>query len=271
MTERKPPPRPPAYDKKVGLVLQGGGALGSYQAGVYEALAASEYLPDWVAGISIGSVNAAIIAGNAPEHRIAPSARFLGGSDRTHAALAVGARRAAGGLAAEGKRLDGGDVRPAGILHPAYAAGLVVAAPTGELLRHRRAQGHARAAGRFRPHQRPAANTPERRGGERAHRRLRLFRQREADDPSRARDGERRAAARLPTGRDRRRVLLGRRALFQHAAAIRDRLFAAPQPADLPGRPVRGLRPGAAQSRRGRRARQGYPLFQPDADRHQTC
>jgi NTE family protein len=70
MTEGKPPPRPPAYDKKVGLVLQGGGALGSYQAGVYEALAASEYLPDWVAGISIGSVNAAIIAGNAPEHRI---------------------------------------------------------------------------------------------------------------------------------------------------------------------------------------------------------
>ena len=46
--------RPPSYDKKIGLVLQGGGALGSYQAGVYEALATSEYLPDWVAGISIG-------------------------------------------------------------------------------------------------------------------------------------------------------------------------------------------------------------------------
>ena len=64
------PPRPASYDKKVGLVLQGGGALGSYQAGVYEALASSEYLPDWVAGISIGSINAAIIAGNAPEHRV---------------------------------------------------------------------------------------------------------------------------------------------------------------------------------------------------------
>jgi NTE family protein len=56
-----------SYDKKVGLVLQGGGALGSYQAGVYEALASSEYSPDWVAGISIGAINAAIIAGNAPE------------------------------------------------------------------------------------------------------------------------------------------------------------------------------------------------------------
>jgi Patatin-like phospholipase len=66
-----PPLRPVSYDKKVGLVLQGGGALGSYQAGVYEALASSsEYLPDWVAGISIGSINAAIIAGNAPEHRV---------------------------------------------------------------------------------------------------------------------------------------------------------------------------------------------------------
>jgi len=71
MTNRQPPARPASYDKKVALVLQGGGALGSYQAGVYEALASSEYLPDWVAGISIGAVNAAIIAGNAPENRIA--------------------------------------------------------------------------------------------------------------------------------------------------------------------------------------------------------
>jgi NTE family protein len=69
MAHRDPPARPPSYDKKIGLVLQGGGALGSYQAGVYEALASSEYLPDWVAGISIGAINAAIIAGNTPENR----------------------------------------------------------------------------------------------------------------------------------------------------------------------------------------------------------
>jgi hypothetical protein len=61
--------RPPSYDKKIGLVLQGGGALGSYQAGVYEALASSEYLPDWVAGISIGAINAAIIVGNRPDRQ----------------------------------------------------------------------------------------------------------------------------------------------------------------------------------------------------------
>ncbi|MBA8907573.1 DUF3734 domain-containing protein [Aminobacter ciceronei] len=70
MINTKPPLRPESYDKNVGLVLQGGGALGSYQAGVYEALASSEYLPDWVAGISIGAINAAIIAGNAPENRV---------------------------------------------------------------------------------------------------------------------------------------------------------------------------------------------------------
>ena len=62
--------RPESYTKKVALVLQGGGALGSYQAGVYEALASSNYKPDWVAGISIGAINAALIAGNSPETRV---------------------------------------------------------------------------------------------------------------------------------------------------------------------------------------------------------
>jgi NTE family protein len=61
--------RPKSYDKKIGLVLQGGGALGSYQAGVYEALAAADYAPEWIAGISIGALNGAIIAGNPPERR----------------------------------------------------------------------------------------------------------------------------------------------------------------------------------------------------------
>jgi NTE family protein len=70
MTHEIPSVRPASYDRKVGLVLQGGGALGSYQAGVYEALVTSEYLPDWVAGISVGAINAAIIAGSAPEHRV---------------------------------------------------------------------------------------------------------------------------------------------------------------------------------------------------------
>lgn len=65
-----------SYDKEIALVLQGGGALGSYQAGVYEALAASPYQPEWIAGISIGSINAAIIAGNAPADRVARLRQF---------------------------------------------------------------------------------------------------------------------------------------------------------------------------------------------------
>ena len=52
------------------LVLQGGGALGAYQAGVYEELAAFGHVPDWVSGISIGAINAALIAGNAPDRRV---------------------------------------------------------------------------------------------------------------------------------------------------------------------------------------------------------
>ncbi len=54
----------------VALVLQGGGALGSYQAGVIEALAGADIEIDWVAGISIGAINAAIFAGNPPERRL---------------------------------------------------------------------------------------------------------------------------------------------------------------------------------------------------------
>jgi predicted acylesterase/phospholipase RssA len=56
---------------RVALVLQGGGALGAYQAGAYEALCEAGHMPRWVAGISIGAVNAAIIAGNPPERRAA--------------------------------------------------------------------------------------------------------------------------------------------------------------------------------------------------------
>jgi NTE family protein len=61
-------PRPPF--ECIALLLQGGGALGAYQAGVYEALSEAHLAPDWVAGISIGAVNAALIAGNPPHARV---------------------------------------------------------------------------------------------------------------------------------------------------------------------------------------------------------
>ncbi len=59
----------PAKAQRV-LVLQGGGALGSYQAGAYQALCRFDFEPQWVAGISIGAINAAIIAGNEPAKRV---------------------------------------------------------------------------------------------------------------------------------------------------------------------------------------------------------
>src|ERR1700755_352334 len=59
----------PRYDE-IALVLQGGGALGSYQAGVVEGLAEAKGAADWIAGVSIGALNTAIIAGNAPENRV---------------------------------------------------------------------------------------------------------------------------------------------------------------------------------------------------------
>ncbi len=58
------------FFKSKALLLQGGGALGAYQAGVYAALAEADVLPNWVAGISIGAINGAIIAGNRPERRV---------------------------------------------------------------------------------------------------------------------------------------------------------------------------------------------------------
>ncbi|MDF0488287.1 patatin-like phospholipase family protein [Sphingomonas sp. H39-1-10] len=76
MADSEPHKRPKRHAKAiplpdtVALVLQGGGALGSYQAGVIEGLAASGIAIDWVAGISIGAVNAALVAGNPPERRV---------------------------------------------------------------------------------------------------------------------------------------------------------------------------------------------------------
>jgi NTE family protein len=60
--------RPPF--ERIALVLQGGGALGAYQGGVYQALAEANLHPDWVAGISIGAINSALIAGNPPGKRV---------------------------------------------------------------------------------------------------------------------------------------------------------------------------------------------------------
>ena len=76
----------PARDRtikdQVVLVLQGGGALGAYQAGVYQALMEGGIEPDWVIGTSIGAINGAIIAGNEPGNRIVRLHEFWDGVTR---------------------------------------------------------------------------------------------------------------------------------------------------------------------------------------------
>src|SRR5258705_4372351 len=67
--------KPLPYDV-VALVLQGGGALGAYQAGVYEGLHEAGIRPNWLAGISIGALNAAIIAGSPEAERVARLREF---------------------------------------------------------------------------------------------------------------------------------------------------------------------------------------------------
>ena len=66
----------PTLPGQVVLVLQGGGALGAYQAGVYQALHEAGVEPDWVIGTSIGAINAALICGNEPAHRLDRLHRF---------------------------------------------------------------------------------------------------------------------------------------------------------------------------------------------------
>jgi len=90
------PPSAPAVEDCI-LVLQGGGALGAYQAGVFESLSRVYKEPSWVAGISIGAINAALIAGNAHAQRVeklhefwdlVSSSSAIPGADRRHNAAA---------------------------------------------------------------------------------------------------------------------------------------------------------------------------------------
>jgi NTE family protein len=75
MPPRRTPPDATPHQETV-LVLQGGGALGAYQAGVFEALSEVYREPSWLAGISIGAINCALIAGNPPERRVARLREF---------------------------------------------------------------------------------------------------------------------------------------------------------------------------------------------------
>ncbi|MBF6989439.1 patatin-like phospholipase family protein [Cupriavidus sp. IK-TO18] len=86
----------PTLPGQVVLVLQGGGALGSYQAGVYQALHETGIEPDWVVGTSIGAINGAMIAGNRPAERLDCLRRFWCGVTRCGLSPLIGPYSAAG-------------------------------------------------------------------------------------------------------------------------------------------------------------------------------
>ena len=77
---------------RVALVLQGGGALGAYQVGVYQAMHEAGIEPDWVSGVSIGAINSAIIAGNPPAERAAAlqDERYTAAAFRPPAKIDIG-------------------------------------------------------------------------------------------------------------------------------------------------------------------------------------
>lgn len=76
-----------AKKPKVCLVLQGGGALGAYHIGAYQALEEAGFTPDWFAGISIGAINCAILAGNKPAQRLEKLTEFWDRISRPETAI----------------------------------------------------------------------------------------------------------------------------------------------------------------------------------------
>ena len=268
------PATTPAKAQRV-LVLQGGGALGSYQAGAFQALCRSGFEPEWVAGISIGAINAAIIAGNEPENACRPAQGILGdgvvsgvvesGDAGRPRALAV-QRNLAALIATFGvpgfftPRIPPAPLWPPG---SPQSQSYYDTAPLEE---------DAGAAGRLRPHQR-SEDAAQRRRGRRDLGQFQIFRQfrvqeaRQEDRPG-AHHGLRRAAAGLSFRRDRGRALLGRRHRLQHAARSRAGRGIQPRSPDLPGRPVQRARRPADLAARGRRARKGHPFFQPHPHEH---
>ena len=134
------------------LVLQGGGALGAYQVGVYQALHEAGIEPDWVVGTSIGAINASLIAGNPVERRMerlnansGPASSTLAG--RIRSAHAARHRQHDGQLDDHGRRPERLlRAEPDGLRRPAHPAWL----RSRRLLPHRAAARHADPAGRFR-------------------------------------------------------------------------------------------------------------------------
>ena len=263
------PAASPVAAKRV-LVLQGGGALGSYQAGAYDALCTHGFDPAWVAGISIGAINAAIIAGNPKEKRVARLKEFwelvsspipwrpLVRSGDSRTAFNEGSAALIATFGVPGfftPRMPPAPLWPRGT---PQAISYYDTAPLRQTL-DRLVDFDLINSKQVRF----SVGAVNVRTGNFAY----FDNARQTDRP-RAHHGVGRAAARLSAGRDRRRALLGRRPRLEHAAGLRAGQREERGSADLPGRPVQRPRSAAGLDPRGDRTREGHPLFQPHPAQH---
>ena len=232
-------------------MLQGGGALGAYQVGVYEALHEAGIEPDWVIGTSIGAINAALISGNRPEDRLARLEEFWHRVEQQRPvagsldwlAWATAARNlntVARGIPAFFTPNPAAFVRQQG--RGRRRGGVV--------LQHRAVARDAQRSRRLRVPVR-VRDAAHGRRGQRLQRRDALLRQPQGAARRRARDGLGRAAAGLRRDPHRRRAVLGRRHLLEHADRGGARRQAAPRFADLRGQRLAPDR-ARAGSRSGR-------------------
>ena len=268
-----PPQRrvPPATTRRSGSSCRAAARSAATRPGCMRPWRGRTILPDWVAGISIGAINAAIIAGNAPGNASTKLRQVLGeASPRRPAPMAgwwQGALQPAGPTTAELGAASALLLGQPGFFAPRRAAGMALRAQAGQLLRHRRAEGHAGGPGRFRPDQREG-DAFQRRRGECPHRQFCLFRQCGNHHPAGARDGQRRAAAGFPAveidGEHYWDGGLVSNTPLQYVLEYVPRRSRLTFQVDV--FPSRGPLPATLAE--VERARQGHPLFQPHPRRH---
>ena len=265
----RPPASKPSVPRRV-LVLQGGGALGSYQAGVYEALAAEGRQPEWVTGISIGAINAALIAGNPPERRV----------ERLRAFWELISSSAGLTLRRPSRASPGScSTPPAPIWSPrserpasssrASAAPLVARPGAPEALSFYDTSPLKQTLERLVDFD--LINSKATRlsvGAVTSSRAIPSFSTTPSEDRAGAHHGLGRPAPGSALCDDRRRLLLGRRVGVQYAPAVRARRTHDRPLGDLPDRPVQRRRRDAHQPDRGGRTRARHPLFEPHPDEH---
>ena len=269
---RAAPGRKAALPGQVVLVLQGGGALGAYQVGVYQALHDAGIEPDWVIGTSIGAINAALICGNPPAHRLDRLNAFWDRIEQKR----FGAERARSARPrGDARHHDHRAARHPVVLHaqprsrcaapaprqasrtPSYYSTAPLRETLSELVdwpylcecRTRLTVGAVNVcSGAMR-----YFDTP--RGAARR----------------RARDGVGRAAAGLRRRAHRRRAVLGRRHLLEHADRGGARRQAAPRFADLRGQRLAPDGERAELDLRGDGAHQGHPVREPRRQPHRAA